>query len=76
MNEYTDVIDEAITALARHYGRTEAEIASDLADMWEWDGRSVLLEKVTRSLIAALSTLNDYGFDDGAVSAAEAQVTP
>jgi len=64
-------IDEAITALARHYGCTEAEITEDLADMSELAGRSVLLESVTRSLINALSTLNDYGFDDGAVSAAE-----
>ena len=29
------VIDEAITALARHYGVTEAEITEDLVDMSE-----------------------------------------
>ena len=66
------VIDEAITALARHYGVTEAEITENLADMSEGlPGRRDLLENVTRSLIAALAMLNSCGFDDGAVSAAE-----
>ena len=67
------LIDQAIRALARHYDTTEAEVIENLADMSEGlPGRSnVLLETVTFSLIAALGALNAYGFDDGAVTAAE-----
>jgi hypothetical protein len=79
-----NTIDRAITALARHYGVPEAEIAGDhadlvdedghridLADLPEGEGYRILLENVTHSLIAALWTLNSYGFDDEAVTAAE-----
>jgi hypothetical protein len=66
------VIDEAITALARHYGVTEAEITEDLVDMSEGlPGRSVPLENVAMSLLVALNKLTKYGFDDAAVTAAE-----
>jgi hypothetical protein len=62
------VINEGITALARHYGCTEAEITEDLADMSESGMRSpVFLENVTKSLIVALGVLNDNGFDDRSV---------
>jgi DeoR/GlpR family transcriptional regulator of sugar metabolism len=71
------VTDEGITALARHYGVTEAEVRADLADMSEANrvlglpGRSTPLENVAMSLIVALNKLTRYGFDDAAVSAAE-----
>ena len=61
-------MDAGISALARHYGVTEAEITEDLADMHGDVGRASLLEGVTRSLIAALWALNDCGFDDAAVT--------
>jgi hypothetical protein len=66
------VIDEAITALARHYGTPEAEIMEELADMADGGFRSRdLLENAAMSLIVALNKLTKYGFDDAAVSAAE-----
>lgn len=68
------VADAGIRALARHYGTPEAEVTETLADAADGGLRSrVLLENVAMALIAALSTLNDFGFDDAAVTAVENQ---
>ena len=66
------VTDEAITALARHYGTPEAQVREELADMADAGFRSRdLLENAAMSLIVALDKLTGYGFDDAAVTAAE-----
>jgi len=67
-----NVVDAGISALARHYGVTEAEITEDLVDMADARWRSrVPLENVAKSLIVALDKLTRHGFDDGAVSRLE-----
>jgi hypothetical protein len=62
------VIDEGIAALARHYGVPEAEIIEDL---YGGCRSRVSLEDVAESLVTVLGVLNDFGFDDAAVTAAE-----
>jgi len=67
-----ELADAGISALARHYGTPEAEVAENLADFADegWHSR-VLLENVTESLIIALDKLTEHGFDDAAVTAKE-----
>jgi hypothetical protein len=70
----TDPVDWGIAALSRHYGCPEAEIRADIADyILDESGvrQHIPPENLIWSLIGALGALNDWGYDDATVTAAE-----